>query len=305
MSGAVRALLAGLVDYAGLFPPAGLPMAETAANFAAYHWSPERWMLARLVVPSARLAELAAAVSGLPAASRGAGPWDVTALVGTDATADVQAALAAEEQHASLLAVHSFEARAGSVARIAEVRAIVPPRCDLYFELPLGVDLPSLVAAVRSVGARAKIRTGGVLATDIPSAESVLAFLEECVAEKVPFKATAGLHHPVRGPAPLTNETGSARATMFGHLNVVLAATALWAGRTREEARALLEATDRAELAFGVDAVRWGGSLLSSAELEAARRDFVLAIGSCSFSEPVAELRGLGADLDGAAAEGA
>ena len=305
MSGAVRALLAGLVDYAGLFPPAGLPMEETAANYAAYHRSHERWMLSRLVAPSARLAELAAAVGGLPAAMRGAGPWEVSALVGTDTTADVRAALAVEAAHGSLLAVRSFETRAGSVTRVAELRALVPSRCELYCELPLGVDLPALLSGVRSAGARAKIRAGGVVATDIPSTDAVLAFLEACLVERVSFKATAGLHHPVRGPAPLTYEPGSARATMFGHLNVVLAAAALWAGRDREEARALLEETDRAGLAFEADAVRWGGSRLTSAELAAARRDFVLAIGSCSFSEPVAELRDLGAELDGAATEGA
>lgn len=305
MSGAVRALLASLVDYAGLFPPAGLSMAETAANYAAYHRSPERWMLARLVVPSSRLAELALAVNGLPVALRGAGPWEVTALIGTDAAADVQAALAAEAEHASTLAVCSFETRVGSVTRIAEMRALVPERCELFCELPLGIDLPTLVSGVRSAGARAKIRTGGVLATDIPSTDAVLAFLEACVAQRVPFKATAGLHHPVRGPAPLTYETDGPRATMFGHLNVVLAAAALWAGRSRAEGRALLEATDRGGLAFGADAVRWEDSRLTAAELAAARRDFVLAIGSCSFSEPVAELRDLGADLDGAAAVGA
>ncbi len=36
MSTAVRALMTGLIDYAGLFPPAGLSMREAVGNFAGY-----------------------------------------------------------------------------------------------------------------------------------------------------------------------------------------------------------------------------------------------------------------------------
>ena len=49
----------GLVDYAGLFPPAALAMAEAARRYAAYLGSPEAWMLGRFVVPVERLDELA------------------------------------------------------------------------------------------------------------------------------------------------------------------------------------------------------------------------------------------------------
>lgn len=108
----------------------------------------------------------------------------------------------------------------------------------------------------------------------------------------------------MRGEAPLTYEPDAACATMFGHLNVVLAAAALWGGRPRAEAAALLECADRGSLSLTPETVRWGASRFSAAELTAARTAFVRGIGSCSFSEPVAELVHLGADLDGAGAEG-
>ncbi len=36
MSQAIHTLMTGLIDYAGLFPPAGLPMREAVGNYAKY-----------------------------------------------------------------------------------------------------------------------------------------------------------------------------------------------------------------------------------------------------------------------------
>ena len=58
MTEALRTLLAGLIDYAGLFPPASLDMAEAARNYEAYRAGPHSWALGRFIVPSARLNEV-------------------------------------------------------------------------------------------------------------------------------------------------------------------------------------------------------------------------------------------------------
>ncbi len=58
MTEALRALLAGAIDYAGLFPPAGLDMPEAARNYANYRSGPHAWALGRFIVPSARLNEV-------------------------------------------------------------------------------------------------------------------------------------------------------------------------------------------------------------------------------------------------------
>ncbi|HEX6773933.1 MAG TPA: hypothetical protein VF126_17990, partial [Acidobacteriaceae bacterium] len=73
----LRALLAGLIDYAGLFPPAALSMAETVRNYDGYIHGEHAWMLGRLIVPAARLAEYADALhgSGLDATD-----WRLSAL---------------------------------------------------------------------------------------------------------------------------------------------------------------------------------------------------------------------------------
>ena len=41
----LRRLMEESIDYAGLFPPAELPMRATVENFARHRASPERWML--------------------------------------------------------------------------------------------------------------------------------------------------------------------------------------------------------------------------------------------------------------------
>ena len=67
----VIALLDALIDYAGLFPPAGLGMREAVRNYATNREGPYSWALARFICPASRLRELhdewlAARVSAMP-----------------------------------------------------------------------------------------------------------------------------------------------------------------------------------------------------------------------------------------------
>src|ERR1017187_3330475 len=54
----LQALLANLIDYAGLYPPAALPLHDVAEKYAAYRASPYGWMLNRLVLPAAKFPEM-------------------------------------------------------------------------------------------------------------------------------------------------------------------------------------------------------------------------------------------------------
>src|SRR5262249_19703803 len=60
MFASVRALLTGIVDYAGMFPPAKLPLDEALRNYLRYRTEPDAWMLGRFICPAARLGELTA-----------------------------------------------------------------------------------------------------------------------------------------------------------------------------------------------------------------------------------------------------
>src|SRR5437870_2468787 len=59
MLASVRALLANVIDYAGLFPPAKLSMDEAIRNYARYRQEPGSWMLGKFICPATRLQELA------------------------------------------------------------------------------------------------------------------------------------------------------------------------------------------------------------------------------------------------------
>jgi hypothetical protein len=293
----VEQLLAGFIDYAGLFPPAALAMADAVRNYAAYASGPTAWILGRFVVPARRLEEFGVCYEALRPAERGPGCWVLSGILGPDPAGDLELVRRYNQgpmgDRAPVVAVEGAAATPEEVRRLA---ALAPRGVRLAIELPRGGPLAELVQAVGEVGALAKARTGGTRPEDIPDTEAVLAFLGACAARRQPCKVTAGLHHPVRRMAPLTYEPGSAGARMFGYLNLLLAAAALWHGRPAE-ARGLLEEEDASRLAVTENRLVWGHRAFSVEELRTTRREFVRAMGSCSFTEPVEELEALGVAL--------
>ncbi len=110
----------------------------------------------------------------------------------------------------------------------------------------------------------------------------------------MPWKATAGLHHPVRAVHALTYAGDSPRAVMHGFLNVFAAAALARAGASPADLEAVLSEGDPTALRLGADALAWRHLRASADEVREARRTFATSFGSCSFAEPVAGLRELG-----------
>lgn len=290
---AIRALMSGAIDYAGLFPPAGLAMPDAVARYASYRNGAHAWMLGRFIVPVARLEEFVGAYAALATqddpTSR---PW----LLSVTANASDAAALAA------------FNARYGSRTRIDTVEAPVVRAEDIpalgalaksytvFAEVNTVDDPAPLLALLAGHGVRAKIRTGGVKAEAFPSPEQVARFIAACQATGVAFKATAGLHHAWRAEYLLTYEAGSDRATMYGFANVLLAGAAALGGAGLDELTAVLSAREgRGFEVADRGAVLPSGRALPAELIAAARTSGIVSFGSCSFDEPVAELieRGL------------
>jgi hypothetical protein len=297
-SAPVRALVTGLVDYAGLFPPAQLGMAEAMRNYAGYMGGPHAWMLGRFVVPVARLAEFDAMSGGLLPGGKGSAPWRVAALAGDHLAADVQEALRFNCRHWEGSAIghaviDTIELRASSGFVPAAARAAAPDFFTLYVELAPAGNARPMLDSIHRAGARAKIRMGGVTADAFPAPDEVVAFLAACAERRLAFKATAGLHHAVRAEYPLTYESGSQRGTMYGFLNVFLAAAALSAGAKTDEARAILLESDLSAFRFGDAGIAWRERLLSTDGI-ARSRELAVSFGSCSFREPVDELLAAG-----------
>ena len=139
----------------------------------------------------------------------------------------------------------------------------------------------------------AKVRTGGLTPDAIPSSEQLADFLLAAAARKLPFKATAGLHHPVRSVRALTYAPDSPRATMHGFLNVFAAAAFAWHGAERIALIDLLNETDADAFGLTSKTLEWRGLHLSAEQIADARRNFAHSFGSCSFEEPIGDLRAL------------
>ena len=292
----LRTLLGGIVDYAGLFPPAGLDMPAAVANYAAYRQGTDAWALGRFVLPAARLEAFEKAFEKekeCEAAPRaGAEPWRLSALLGPDVAGDVERVRSFNGRNAGRAVIDALELTAHDLAALERAARSLPTGTEAYAELPVDADVRALVVAAGRTGLRAKVRTGGVTADAFPTSAQLARFIAACVEAGVPFKATAGLHHPLRAVYRFTYEPGSATGTMFGFLNVFLAAALLCAGGPVSDAQALLEETDASAFDITDDAIAWRGHRFDVARLAAAR-GLAVSFGSCSFREPIEELRAI------------
>lgn len=286
-SSALDALLVGLVDYAGLFPPAALPMRVAVEQYALYRTGENRSMLGRFVLPVARLSEFAERVSDLRQAND---EWRLSVI----ATAtDVEAITAFNARHAGHVLVDAIEAKVNWPAEIAALE-VFAGAFDVYVEIPVAGDIEPLIRAIKDHGFSAKLRTGGVTHEAFPSPHQLAAALAACVKAELSLKATAGLHHPLRGDYKLTYAADSPTGTMFGFLNVFLATMFLQLGMSETAAAALLVERDPAAIVLDSDSIRWRGHRLTTADIQRLREQGAHSFGSCSFTEPVSDLTSLG-----------
>jgi|SRR5580658_584423 hypothetical protein len=301
---AASVLLRDLIDYAGLFPPASLAMASSVANYDAYCRSEWNWILGRFIVPAARLGEFEEEIGRLPSSASKArsANWRLSVLLGPDPVADIARLreFTAREFNARMpnpssgraAVVESVEVKVASAEEIARLSEMIPAELVIYFEVPLS-SCAECIAAVAACGRRAKIRTGGETADKFPASAIVIEFIRLCAAASVAFKATAGLHHPLRSVHRFTYQPESASGMMHGFINLFLAASFLRAGMESELVIQLIEEQSAQAFHFDSDGVGWRQHRLSRDEIAAVRRDFAVSFGSCSFTEPIDDLRSL------------
>lgn len=290
----VRVLLSGIIDYAGLFPPSQVSMSEAVINYATYRNSNYGWMLGRFVVPVARLDEFIDSARDFVSRD-GKSTWHLCVTAGEDINDTIRKVRDFNRDNAPGVNADVIEVKANTVSKIDNTVAALPEGVTAYFEIATGDALPDLVTALSIKGQKAKIRTGGVSREDFPSSKHIIRFVRTCMAANVPFKATAGLHHPIRCFKPLTYAEDAPQGTMHGFLNMLL-----MTGFARESYRvSLLEEMMEEEFEevfqFSELGVKWRNEhFLSNLHLKLLRERGMHSFGSCSFDEPIADLEAMG-----------
>ncbi|HEV7993329.1 MAG TPA: hypothetical protein VGP25_16005 [Gemmatimonadaceae bacterium] len=285
-----RVLLRALVDYAGLFPPAALSMHDAAAQYSAHLGSPDAWMLGRFVVPVERLEELALVACSFEAPPE---PWRLSVLVGDDV---ISAGARVREFNAAYHArfvVDMVECRPMPIGSVVRSVGALPGELRSFVELSDLDDPRPMLDAINSAGAWAKVRTGGVSVHAFPSASQLATFISSAAELRVPFKATAGLHHPLAGEYALTYAPDSPTGGMFGFLNVFAAAVFALGGATEPTLVELLVERDAESIRLDDDGIHWHGLTANATQIAKARDSLALSFGSCSFAEPVDGLRSM------------
>ena len=314
MNECAKILLDGCIDYAGLFPPAQLPMDKAFARFIEHRSSDDGWMLARFVCPAGRLEELEELISEVDPSHLpivvsvlGSGGDNLESFLEA-INRDEVIMTAFSERLADRVIVDMFEVRlpeAGGAAvavnqaalRLTrnESRALTP-----FFEISLLGEwrqrLPAAAAAVRDTDRKArglnrvglKIRCGGLEAAAIPEVPAVAAAIATCRATGVPLKATQGLHHSIRCHDPKLD------SEVHGFIN--LFAASVMAHVHDLPVTKLIEIVaenDAGAFVIKPDRLAWRAWEAFADDVAKARRSLLTTFGSCSFSEPRNDLRSL------------
>jgi hypothetical protein len=292
-----------VVDYAGLFPPAALPLEEAIRTYVRHRSGPHAWMLGPFVCPVGRLEDALAILGKL----QDDHPISVSLLgraTGKENAADfaeglrldLKLAEAARKTGGQPVAFHSFEVKAPAGAAPAFADALAKAAAlsrrhavQLFVELALDAELPRRLAAAAAAGLAAKFRTGGTSPQAFPSPQALARGLGAALRTPIAFKCTAGLHHPIRRH---DHELGT---PMHGFVNVFLAGVLGYRFRWADAPiQACLEETDPQAFRIEPDGIAWREWRVSSREIEAGRASTALSFGSCSFDEPLSDLRALG-----------
>jgi hypothetical protein len=309
MYASVRALLAQIVDYAGLFPPAKLPLEAALTNYLRERKeSPQRWMLGRFVCPASRLAELMSLAKRHPDAElltvaalgqQAASASEVLPTLQTDLEA-IESFRAGWERED---VIDVYEAALPKGTNIAQLQSQLPhvpgalgeAKLAGFLEVPITTrrdDIARLADTLHElqhtqpIGTLGmKLRCGGLMAEAFPGDADVAWFIDRTRRVRVPFKATAGLHHPRR------HYDAALKVWHHGFLNVF---TAGILSRTNSLTEAdlvtILSDHELLSLRFEEDRLTWGNWSCSAAQIAEARTTGATTFGSCSFEEPCQDL---------------
>ena len=290
------AAFAALIDYAGLFPPASLDMAGAVEGYRTARDSSARWVAGRFLCPASRLEELAGAL--VTTLAPGEDPWEIGVVIdeGPGPGASAAQTFHTEMQPAAIIA--AAEARpvdrtAASITTIVDALTSIQPEVVAFIEVipprPYEAQIGAVAKALRKSGriGGVKLRCGGIDASLFPDPITVASFILAATEAKLPFKATAGLHQPIR------HYDAGLGVWRHGFVNLLVASAAAEAGHGIETVTNIIADADPDDFSISTAFVTWRELSIPGPAMRRVRTQGFVAYGSCDFFEPIEALTDL------------
>jgi hypothetical protein len=296
MKASLKNFMTGLIDYAGLFPPASLDIQTVLDNYTAYLESEEGWMLGRCILPALQL-------------------YRVTFHPGFRCSVIVSPAIP-QEEYDQLLNFSTMKGRVEMVETHLPEDINSPEHFSDHFlqlhsklrqaglqDVQLFVEAKNVVHAAAAIAsfnksrsggeviryAGYKLRCGGMEKQVFPPPEKVAEVISICREHEIPIKFTAGMHLPFR------NYSADIKVMQHGFVNIFAAALLCWScNLSIKEIIECLRDETAGHFQFKNESFSWKNKMIPVSELKRLRQNKVISFGSCSFTEPVEGLRSLG-----------
>ena len=325
MRKSLRVLLEGIIDYAGLFPPAKLPLPDAIRNYAAYKKHEDHWMMSRFIVPVSQLDTLISYHDFF--SETGPFHFSVTGSGGSNTKEflsnleqDVEKIKQFHDGRGSIVKIPFYETRLPSDVLSDQsgrnLQSLFNKSADIiekfsndnvtvFYESILNNQYRDwngrVIAALKKHNdelsvrgfkkyqkAGYKLRCGGLTADMFPSSERVAYIIKEVLNHDLAMKFTAGLHHPYR------HYDATIPAKMHGFINVFTAVVMAKAHNLNEaRLQRILEDENQRHFTFDDEQMSWNDLSATVFQVESTR-DYLISYGSCSFDEPREDLTALG-----------
>jgi hypothetical protein len=301
-----------IIDYAGIIPPSNLDIKSAFRNYIKYISGEEKWMIGKFIIPARKLISL----SFMNETEELSNPVELAVLL-TDENlfCDFNSSLYNDiknikEINSSHFSLNTFELKLpldlcniDNFCKIPEfldktyysISESIKSNANIFFELNINDDWKYLIPVFSEMlsnykmednGVGFKFHTGNIIEDSIPSTEKISLAIFSCNDAKVPFKATAGFHHPIRC---FDNSTST---KMHGFINVFGAGIQTFMHKLSKESLAEIINDENPEnFVFSDNGFNWKNFFVDKDEIEFTRNNFMISFRSDNFDKPREDLK--------------
>lgn len=303
-----------LLDYAGLFPPAKLPLLESLINYAAYTKHAQKDWLGRYILPCNKISASMEIILAQNLFKKNKHRAEFSIILNTSENLINLNNIIAEdvklisEMHNKLKEYINID----SVEFCPPKEAYLPNKIlhfhtvlelytnqltllkhlkEIYIEIPFSenineyVDILAKFNSKNSTKFSLKLRTGGVTPAQIPSAYHVAQAIRLSAEHLLPLKATAGLH------VPIPNDNPEVGARLHGFLNIFSCLLLCYDNLLSiTEMENIILNYSYSDFNFTDKGLSIGNKFISNDTMNRLRNSFIKSFGTCSFLEPIEHL---------------